>query len=136
MNIIISAYMSYHTVNLAVNKCKCAVMNAYWFIIFFYFVFSGMFLIYTLLVIFEFARGFKFFYMITGYLLATLGFVVGSFLYTRYLTSKKCNCVGEEYKKVLKIITIVRLIMAIISFIALASWGLYILYKKNFVRKR
>ena len=134
LNIIISAYMSYNTVDLAIRKCKCAIMNAYWFIIFFYFLFSGMFLIYSMLVIFEYARGQKFVYFIIGYLIATGLFVFGSFMYTKYLASKKCDCVKEEYKKTLRTITIVRLIMAIITAIVLVTWLIYTVSKKTFVR--
>ena len=136
MNIFISVYMTYQTINLAINKCDCAVMNGYWLLIFLYFAFSVIFLIYTLFVMFKFIQGIKFKYMLIGYLISTLGFVVGSSYYTKYLISKKCKCVGEEYKLILKIITIVRFIMTIITIIAFLLWGLYFLYKKNFVNRR
>jgi hypothetical protein len=136
INIFISIYMTYQTANLAVNKCNCAVMNGYWFIIFIYFGFSVIFLIYTLFVMFGLTQGLGFVYMMIGYLIATLGFVIGSSFYTKYLISKKCTCVGDEYKLILKIITIVRFIMTIITIIAFLLWGLYFLYKKNFVNKR
>lgn len=136
INITISAYMSYHTINIAVRNCKCAVMNAYWFIIFFYFAFSGIFLIYTLLVMFGALKGYRLVYFIVGYFIATICFVVGSYNYTKYLTSEHCDCVTDDYKKVLKLITFVRLLMAIILGVSLISWGIYLILKNSFMSKK
>ena len=133
INITISAYMSYHTINIAVHNCKCAVMNAYWFIIFFYFAFSCIFLIYTLLVMFGFLKGYRLVYFVIGYVVATIGFVAGSYNYTKYLTSKNCDCVTDDYKKVLKLITFVRLLMAVILGVSLISWGIYLILKNSFM---
>jgi hypothetical protein len=136
LNILISAYMSYHTINIAIHKCKCAVMNAYWFIIFIYFAFSGIFLVYTLLVMFGYLRGYRLIYFIIGYVVVTIGFTVGSYNYTKYLTSKKCDCVTDDYKKVLKLITFVRMLMAVIMGVSLISWGIYLILKNSFMSKK
>lgn len=134
-NVLISIYMTYLTIDIALTKCKCAVLNFFWFLIFFYFLFTFVFLLYSLLVILQFARGYKFIYFIIGYVIATIIFAIGSFYYTRYLTSKRCGCVKNEFTKTLRIITFLRLLMAIITGIALISWGLYLILQKHFMSK-
>ena len=134
-NILISGYMTYMTLNIALHKCKCAVFNAYWFIIFFYFLFSGIFLVYSFLVTFGALKGYKFMYFVMGYILSTVIFVAGSYYYTKYLESNKCKCVAGEYTQTLKTITYVRLLMAIISAVALLIWGIYLILKNSFMLK-
>lgn len=134
-NILVSAYMSYNTIQLAIEKCNCAVYNAYWFIIVIYFLASGLFLLYALMVLFGVAKGVAFVYLMVGYVLATMVYVAGSFMYTRYLQSNACNCVGEQYKHFLQVITLFRMLMAIIMGISLLTWGVYAYLRKSFVPK-
>jgi len=129
-NILVSAYMSYLTINLAINRCKCAVMNAYWFLIISYFLTSIVFLVYSMLVFFGRYKADKMTHFIVGYLICTIAFVAGSFAYTKYLTSNKCDCVTNQYRKFLEIITFVRLLMAVVTFVSLLLWGLYVVLQK------
>jgi len=125
-NIIISGFMTYKMIATAF-KCKCSVMNAYWFLIFFYFVFSGVFLIFTLLVLFKLMSSDKMIHWITAYVLGTLIFAVGSVFYTKYLKGKDCDCIEHHYTKLLHAITYLRFGMAIITGISLLVWGVYVL---------
>lgn len=136
VNILISAYMTYMTLNIALRKCDCAVFNAYWVIIFLYFLFSGIFLVYSFLVTFGALKGYKFMYFVIGYIISTGIFVVGSYYYTKYLESKKCKCVSGEYTHTLKVITYVRLLLAAVSTMALLIWGIYLILKNSFMLKR
>lgn len=136
MNVLVSAYMSYNTVKLAVDKCRCAVKNAYWFIIVIYFLSSGIFLLYALLVISGLLKGAWFVHLLVVYLVATFVYVGGSFTYTNYLKGQECRCVGTHYTKVLHIITVFRMLMAIITAIALATWGAYVFLRKSFVSRK
>lgn len=136
LNVLVSAYMSYNTVKLAVDKCRCAVKNAYWFIIVIYFLSSGIFLLYALLVVSGLLEGKFFLPLLVGYLVATFVYVGGSFTYTGYLKSNECGCVGKNYTKLLRIITVFRMLMAIIMVIALATWGAYVLLRKSFVSRK
>jgi hypothetical protein len=125
-NIIISGFMTYKMIVTAF-KCKCAVMNAYWFLIFLYFVFSGVFLIFTLLVLFKLMSSDKMIHWITAYVLGTLIFAVGSVFYTKYLKGKDCNCIEHHYTQLLHTITYFRFGMAIITGISLLVWSVYVL---------
>lgn len=131
-NISISAYMSYHTIDIAVKKCKCAI-TAYWYIIVIYFLASGCFLIYTMLVVTGLVSTKYFMILMIVYLLATFLFSGGSIAYTKYLTSSKdCNCVTSQYMSLLKIIGFFRLLTAITSLVALLSWGVYVLFVRYY----
>lgn len=135
LNIFISAYMTYTTLDIALHKCKCAVFNIYWILIFMYFLFSGVFLVYSYLVVFGTLNGYRFIYFIIGYIVCTFLFVLGSYYYVKYLESSSCDCVTEKYKKTLQVLTNIRFIMTIISMVALLSWGIYVLLGNSFVFK-
>lgn len=134
LNIAVSGYMSYLTIDIALQECRCAVYNAYWVLIFVYFTASVLFLIYSMLVFFEYFKGGNMLYFVIGYLVSTFIFVAGSFAYTKFLTSKHCDCVSDEYRTILKLITFVRLLMSVITFIALLLWGVYVLYVRKLLR--
>lgn len=124
-NVTISAYMSYNTIKIAVHKCKCA-LTAYWYMIIAYFLFSGVFLVYLMLITFNMVKPRWVMGFLLVYLFTTLGFAGGSFAYTKYLTSKQCNCVSTQYTLLLKLISFFRVLMAIISLLALLIWGIYV----------
>lgn len=130
MNILVSCYMSYLTLYLAIRRCKCAVMNAYWFLIIIYFLLSIAFLLYSMMVYFKIHKGEWMMFFILTYLVGTLVFAGGSFAYTKYLTGNKCDCVDEHYKKFLHILTLVRLLMAVISLFSLLVWGIYVVLQR------
>lgn len=125
-NLSISTYMSYKTIDIAVRKCECAV-NVYWYMIMVYFLLSGVFLLYLLATSLHFLEPRWMTGLLLAYLFATLGFAGGSFAYTKYLTSKSCDCVSKQYKSLLTIISFIRTLMAIVSLLALLIWGIYVL---------
>jgi hypothetical protein len=129
LNIILSSYMVFLSVQTAIT-CKCSIQNIYWFVIFLYFFFSGVFLIYTLFYVFGHARGKKFMSFMISYLVATLVFAFGSVHYSRYLKSTDCNCVTKRYEKLLSIITYMRVIIAAVTIISMIIFGIYILNNK------
>ena len=128
INIVLSSYMVFLSIQTAI-KCKCSVQNVYWFVIFFYFFFSGVFLVYTLFYIFGHAKGNKFIYLIVAYLVSTLVFAFGSVYYLRYLKSKDCNCLTKKYEKLLSIITFMRVILAIMTVTSMMMFGIFIFNK-------
>lgn len=134
VNVLVSAYMSYLTIDIAIKRCRCAVYNAYWVLISLYFTASVVFLIYSMLVFFNVLKGARMIFFVIGYLVSTFIFVGGSYAYTKYLSSSKCDCVSTEYKNILQLITYVRLLMSVITFIALLLWGAYVLYVRKYLR--
>lgn len=139
INILASAYMTFLTLKIAYDKCQCAVFNAYFVIIALYFFFSMVFLIYTLLIAFEKAQGYNITFLLTGYIIVTFVFVGATYMYTKYLTSKKCECISKEYNKLLNWVTLIRLMSAIIIGMSMLLWGLYAAFinnQYNFVKNK
>ena len=136
INLWVSLYMSYLTIVIALSKCNCAIYNIYWFSIFLYFIFSGAYLVYTLLVLYGYDKG-NFITLFTiMYIVSTIVFVTVSYYYTKYLTSNNCGCVSERYRNILNLISNIRLYMALITVSILIPWGLYVIYLKPFVNNR
>lgn len=130
LNVILCLYMSYETIRIAVIKCKCAVLNVYWLVIILYFVLSTMYLVYSMMVTYGYADGKYTNSFMWIFILSTIAFVIGSFWYIDYLKKKKCECVDDSYKKLLRLITKIRVIIIILLGVALVIWGIYILFKK------
>lgn len=124
INILLSSYMVYLSIKTA-SKCECSYTNIYWFIIFFYFLLSGIFLVYCLFYVFGRARGTKFMYFLFGYVVATVVFAIGSIHYSKYLKGKGCDCIEKHYQKLLTVVTLIRVIVAIISVIPVLIMAFY-----------
>lgn len=137
VNIIASAYMTFLTLQLAWLKCKCAVFNAYFIVIALYFLFSVVFLFYTMLMMYGRVSGFKLIHLMSFYIIITIIFIGATYMYTHYLTGKNCNCVSQNYHKLLKLITLIRILSILIMGVSMISWGVYaLLGQYNFINKK
>lgn len=128
--------MSYLTAYIAVSKCNCAIFNIYWLAIFIYFIFNGAYLIYAFMVMYEYIDNSFLIILTILYLVSTIAFVTVSNYYTKYLTSKKCDCVSDNYRYILNIISKIRLYTTLLTGIVLVPWVIYIVYQKTFVSRK
>lgn len=127
INIVFTVYIIFKTITLIVNKCTCVTKNIYWIYIFFYLFYGLVFLGYLLLQTWGILPKSRVItYFSTLFVVFTILFIVASFEFTKYIKNSKCDCLNEEYKKLLDILTKIRLFAILLGVFAFIGWAIYV----------
>lgn len=130
-NIIMSAYMAYLAIVLQ-RVCPCLKYDINWYIILVYFGISVVFIAYAGMYMRNRNRGRLFLILVLIYSMATIVFLLSAFIFTgklkvtfKYQNQKQeCPCEETKFKKLLFIVTIVRVIMVISTIFIAVAWFL------------
>lgn len=129
-NIIITLFMTYKSFQLVIRKCLCTTTNLYWIGILTYFLLNLYFFGYTIAIELKYIENTYYKYHFVAYILLTLAFMFGVSNYIKSLKDSDCNCVDDDYKKMLQLIVAMRYIGTVLTIWGFAFWIGYVMLTK------
>jgi len=120
-NILVSVYMEYIALML-VRRCPCLKNNYHYYVVVIYFAMSIAFLSYSMLYIWHYAAGRKFFIITTMYTVATVWFVISGFNFTESMKQKDCACDLGLFSKFILLISTMRTLMVFVTVVSVGIW--------------